>query len=165
MQALESSPPALWAFNAVFLKTASTAQKDLPKGIFGSYSAIPDSVPFSVKGGGRNTSPPSPENPAPCPASPSCGPVCPRCPTFLPHVSGAEASRSLGEVPKAHPTGRCSGCSLQPSSHPLSPEQMQPWEPPLSRAWRTQQGRGSPIPPRLCPQPAGQHSSLGFPLG
>lgn len=51
MQAPEPSPPALCAFIADLLKTVKIAQKNLPKGIFGSYSAVLDSIPFSMSSG------------------------------------------------------------------------------------------------------------------
>lgn len=143
----------------------------MPKGIFGSYSAILDSIPFSISSGkraGRNGSSPassSPEKPAPCPAPQPLHPQQDQhvhtTPCFYPHVSGAEASLFLAELHKAHPTGSCSARSLQPSSLLLSSGQTQTWELPLLRAWRTQQNRGSP-PPRLCPWACRSAQLAGF---
>lgn len=68
MQAPEASPLALRIINADFLKTAKT---DLPKGIFSSFSAILDSIPFSINSRkkGEKKLLPSTEKLVPCPAA------------------------------------------------------------------------------------------------
>jgi len=150
-QALEPTPPALCTFNAGFPRTARTAQKDLPKGIYGSYSAIRDSIPFSMssrKRRGRNGSPPASPTlgeagSLPCTAaslSPA-GPAHPCCPTLLPLPV-----RSRGTPLPSRSPYSTSLRSLQRSARLPSPAQTQPRERLLSRAWWTQQGRGSPPP-------------------
>lgn len=156
-EASEPSSPETCTCNANFLKTARTAQEELPKG---SYSAILDSIPFSIssrKGEGGmagSRPPPSPEEPAPHqapqPLQPQQDQHVRAAPCFYPHVSGVGASRFLAEVPKAQPAP----CVLQGMQFPST------------GPWQTQQGRGSPQPfPGLCPWPAGQHSLMGLPLG
>lgn len=107
--------------------------------------------------------PPSPEKPAPRHAPQPLQPQQDLCvhaaPCFYPHVSGAEASRFLAEIPKAHSSPR----TLQGTQFPAQALQTQTWEPPPLRAWQTQPGRGSTHPHSgLCPRPAGQRSLLGL---